>query len=118
MQEPSTSAATSSLESSPEFLTKDDELKDNLTNALIYCKSLLETENLITDTPPSEISAASVAMGKEIFKRIMLMLEDHKIIIDEDLIHAEEIDIVANSEYEEVCLELLLIFFILFYILN
>lgn len=102
----------SSLESVS--LEKDEDIKNNLTNALIYCKSLLEAENLLTNTPSTEISAASIAMGEEIFKKIMFMLDDRKIIIDEDLIHIEDIDIANAEEYEEIHLEFLLIFLYLF----
>ena len=51
-------------------------------------------------------------MGKEIFKEIIFMLQDRKIVIDDDLICAEEIDIVNQKEYEEVSFEFLLIFLV------
>lgn len=118
MQEPSSSesAERNISESSPESvsLQKDDDIKNNLTNALIYCKNLLEAENLLTNTPPAQISAVSIAMGEEIFKEIMFMLEDRKIITDEDLICAKDIDIVNAEEFEEVRFEFLLMFFVSF----
>ncbi|XP_071573952.1 uncharacterized protein [Temnothorax nylanderi] len=105
MQEPSTSESVeqniSDSNSEAESLGKDDDMKNNLTNALIYCKSLLEAENLLTNTPPAQISHASIAMGEAIFNEIMFMLDDRKIIIDEDLIGAEDIDIDNAEEYEE-----------------
>jgi len=105
---PSTSAEQniSSSESSSECssLENNDELtmRDTLTNAFTYCKSLLPEENLITDTSPEQISAASIAMGEEIFNEIMFMLQDRKIITDEDLILPEETDVLNKEEYTEV----------------
>lgn len=114
MQEPTSSSAEENI-SSPESPPNENEaMKNNLTNALIYCKSLLEAENLLTNTPPTEISEASIAMGEEIFNEIIFMLQDRRIIIDDDLIFAEEIDIVNEEEYEEVSFEFLLIFQLVF----
>lgn len=112
-QEPSTSAEhnISSSESSSESasLHNDEEvMRDNLTNALIHCKSLLKAENLLTDTPPKEVSAASIAMGEEIFKEIICMLQERTIIYDEDLILQEETDVMNIEEYTEVRFTVLL----------
>jgi len=103
----SVSAEQNISESSSESfsLEKNDELtmRDTLTNALIYCKSLLREENLITNAPPEQISAASVAMDEEIFNEIMFMsLQDRKIIADEDLILREQSDVLNKEEYREV----------------
>lgn len=95
------SSTSASLESTS-FEENEVIMKNNLTNALIYCKSLLEAENLLTDTPPAEISAASIAMGEKIYEEIKFILEDHKIIIDEDLIRVENNDIDNINEYKEV----------------
>lgn len=84
---------------------KNDEIKNNLTNALLYCKSLLEAENLLTNTPSEQMSAASIAMGEEIFKEIIFMLEDRKIVTDEVLICAEDADTDNEYEFVDVCLE-------------
>lgn len=52
MQEPSTSENVESSNPESSSLRKDDDMKNSLTNALIYCKNLLEAENLLTDTLP------------------------------------------------------------------
>jgi len=107
----------SSLKSSSESsssLEKNDELTmRHVTNALIYCKSLLQEENLITNTPPEQISAASIVMGEEIFKEIIFMLQDRKIIADEDLILSEETDVLNKKEYIQKYVEFLLFQFVL-----
>lgn len=101
MQEPNIRARTLSDNSEIENITPDNQSKIDLTNALKYCVTLLKAENLLTDTPPKEISAASIAIGEEIFKEIMLMLEEKKLILDDNLITVEESD--DEEEYEEVC---------------
>lgn len=101
MQEPSSSAENPSKLLEMEYLERtNEEMKNDLTNALIYCKSLLESENLITNKPSEKISSLSIAMGDEIFKEIVCMLEERKLITDEDLITFEETD--SEGEYEEV----------------
>lgn len=80
--------------------------KSDLTNALKHCKKLLEAKNLLTNSPVDEMSAASIAMGEEIFKEIIFMLEDRQIIIDENLITADEIITDNDEEYEKVRSEL------------
>lgn len=115
MQEPTSSSAEENIPSPESPPNDNEEMKNNLTNALIYCKSLLEAENLLTNTPPTKISEASIAMGEEIFKEIIFMLQERKIIIDDDLICAEEIDVVNQEEYKEVSLESFLNHFIFFF---
>lgn len=100
MQEANIRARTLFDNSETENITPDDQSKNNFTNALKYCMTLLKAENLVTDTPPEEISATSIAIGEEIFKEIMLMLEERKIILDDNLITVEESD--DEEEYEEV----------------
>lgn len=90
----------------------NDEMKNNLTNALTYCKSLLESENLLTNTPSQEISSTSIAIGNEIFKEIVCMLGERKIINDEQLITFEETD--SEKEYKEVCFEFFVDIFVIF----
>jgi len=85
----------------------DEQKKNNLTNAFIYCKSLLEAKNLLTNNPPTEKSATSIVMGEEIFKEIINMLEDRQIVTDECLITAEECNIDNEEMYYEVCYNLL-----------
>lgn len=101
-------SASTSAENVSESITEvekniDNQKRNDLTNALIYCKSLLEAENLLTNTPSTEISAASIAMGEEIFKEIIFMLEDRQIVTDECLISAEEFNIDNEEKFEEVC---------------
>lgn len=105
MQEPSSSAEENPSELLEiEYLQRtNDEMKNDLTNALTYCKSLLESENLLTNTPSEKISSVSIAMGDEIFKEIVCMLGERKLITDEDLITFEETD--SEGEYEEVYFE-------------
>lgn len=75
------------LESNSESvgLEKNEDIKYNLTNALVYCKYFLEVENLLTNVP-TQILTAFIAMGEEIFKKIRFMLKNRKIVTDEDLI--------------------------------
>lgn len=81
------------LESNSESvgLEKNENIKNNLKNALVYCKYLLEVENLLTNAP-TQISTVFIAMGEEIFKEIMFVLKNRKIITDEDLIRVEDIN--------------------------
>lgn len=104
MQEPSCSATKDapSYELQVEHVEEtNDEMKSILTNALKYCESLFESENMLINTPPNKISSGSVAMGEEIFKEVLCMLEERNLITDEDLITFEECD--SEGEYEEVC---------------
>lgn len=50
-------------------------------------------------------------MGDEIFKEIVCMLGERKLINDEDLIIFEKID--SEREYEEVCFEFFVDIFII-----
>ncbi|RLU24502.1 hypothetical protein DMN91_002591 [Ooceraea biroi] len=59
------------------------EKKSELTNARIYCYKF-KSEGLIADRPPAEISVVSVPMGEELYKNMLDVLADNKIIIDED----------------------------------
>ncbi|KAL0125177.1 hypothetical protein PUN28_004366 [Cardiocondyla obscurior] len=77
----------------------DDELKNNFTNAFIYCKNLFEMEDLITDEPPEYMSDASIAMGEEFFKEIMYMLEDRKVVTEENLIFTKHK--INKKKFEE-----------------
>ncbi|XP_011871240.1 PREDICTED: uncharacterized protein LOC105563886 isoform X2 [Vollenhovia emeryi] len=79
-----------------------DEMKNNLTNALTYCKYLLESANLLTNTPSRAISSASVAMGDKIFKEIMRMLGEQKHLInDEKTFNDEDLTIIEQTDSEK-----------------
>lgn len=78
----------------------DEEFKGVITNALKYCKTLLQNENILTNIPPEEISFSSIAMGEEFYNIIVNMLEERKIIEDYELITSDEID--QLQEYTEV----------------
>lgn len=95
---------------------QNNQKKNDLTNALIYCKKLLDAENLLTDTPSEEISAASIAMGKEIFEEIIFMLEDRQITTDENPITAKEFGVAYEEEYEEVHFEFFVYFWCLYFL--
>lgn len=81
----------------------DEKWKNEFTNALIYCENMLEKENLVSNGPPNEISPVSIAIGEEIYKEILYMLADRKIIIDQELIASNEIN--EDKGYKEVCFE-------------
>ncbi|XP_014473194.1 PREDICTED: uncharacterized protein LOC106743652 [Dinoponera quadriceps] len=116
MQEPGYSPVK--IESELDIKTESEELEDvqetneklkgTVTNALNYCQRLLRSANLLTDTPPNEISSASVAMGEKIFKEIKVILEDipqdiHRTLLtDEGSFSFEGSDNkVADEEREE-----------------
>lgn len=51
------------------------------------------------------MSAISITMDEEIFKDVILMLRERKIVTDEDLICTEDVDINNEDEYEEIHFE-------------
>lgn len=58
--------------------------------------------NILTNTPPEEISSSSIAMGEEFYNEIMNMLDERKIINDHALITSDEIDHSQEYKYTEV----------------
>ncbi|XP_071652218.1 uncharacterized protein [Temnothorax longispinosus] len=100
MEQPAgTSTAKENLEDERKRLLKDEDFKGELTNALKYCNSLLQAKDLLTDTPPDKISSVSVAMGEVICEKIINILANRQIVIEEDLILFDEND--TEGEYEE-----------------
>lgn len=88
----------------------DNKLKGEVTNALKYCETLMQNDNLITNTPPDEISSSSIAMGEEFYKNIVEMLGERQIVKEHDLITCDEIDHL--QEYTEVSCVFMSIFII------
>lgn len=89
-----------SQENTSDTEERDEQSKGELTNALKYSESLLRNLNLLTDTPPTVISAASIAMGEIIGREIVDMVADGKIINVEELIGIDEFD--ELQEYSPV----------------
>lgn len=84
-------AGSSAEENVLQFLDVEQNT-ENLSNALIYCKKLLQDANLIVSSPSTQISPISIAMGEEFYNTILDMLAERTIIIDEDLIAFNETD--------------------------
>lgn len=78
----------------------DDKFKGEVTNAFKYCETLMQNNNLLTDTPPDEISSSSIAIGEEFYNNIVQMVGERQIVEEHDLITADEIDHL--QEYAEV----------------
>lgn len=93
-----------STEVQPEDTSEVEELNEQtrgeITNAITYAEKLLRDLNLLTNTPPSTISANSIAIGNEIFIAIQDLLAERQIIDGDELININEEDEV--HEYEEV----------------
>lgn len=72
--------------------------KLRLTDAIEHFQALLKENNLILSKRSSSISYEAMLMGEEIYKLTIEMLAEKSIIIDDELIHANEI-------LEEACFE-------------
>lgn len=75
-----------------EIEENNEQTKGVVTNAIRYAQSLLQDLNLLTDAPPSKISADSIAMGEVFSNKILDMLADRQIIHVDELIGVDEID--------------------------
>ncbi|XP_046476181.1 uncharacterized protein [Neodiprion pinetum] len=92
-------ASTSSGDFVHEESILNNSIKNDITNAFLYCKSLLEESELLVKNPPSEMSHSSIVMGEEFYNSIVTMLDERKIIEDEELITKDEDD--ETNEYTE-----------------
>lgn len=79
---------------------QDEDVKGELTNALKYCNSLLQENNLLTNAPPEKISSVSIVMGEVIYDKIIDIIGENKVVVDEELILFEESD--TEGVYKEV----------------
>lgn len=87
-----TSVGLQSEENISEIEENDEQTKSVITNAIRYTQSLLQGLNLLTDAPPSEISAESMAMGAVFSNEILEMLADRHIIHVDEFIGVDEVD--------------------------
>lgn len=79
----------------------NEDCKGELTNALKYCNSLLQQNDLITEKPPEKISSVSVAIGEVMYEEIINILGERKIVTEDELILFDESD--SEGVYKEVC---------------
>lgn len=98
---PSTVKEQLEIDDERDMLLQSEDFKGELTNALKYCNTLLQAEDLLTDTAPDKISSVSIAMGEVICEKIIDILGDRKIVVVDDLILFDESD--SEEMYEEVC---------------
>lgn len=89
----------------------EEESRGEITNAIKYAKNLLRDLNLITNTPPTVISANSVAIGNDISAAIQDLLADRQIVIDDELINFNEEDELKEYEAVSFTFEWILSFF-------
>lgn len=99
-QLPGSSTSIENLKDGREQLLKSEDFKSELTNALKYCVTLLEAKDLLTNTPPDQISSVSIVMGEVIYEEIINILGDRQIITEDDLILFDESDM---KDYTKVC---------------
>ncbi|XP_011702627.1 PREDICTED: uncharacterized protein LOC105458780 [Wasmannia auropunctata] len=95
---PSTSQELSDIEERS-FLNEN--FKGEFTNALLIAKSIYEERNLLTNKPPEKISSVSLAMAEEISKATINVLNEHIVIVDEELILFDESDDEGNFKEKE-----------------
>lgn len=74
--------------------------KQQLKDALVYLESLLRNRNLIAAEPSSSMNEKAMLIEEEMFENTLQMLAEKSLVLDEELIHMNEID--DNNAYEEV----------------
>ena len=66
--------------------------KRRLKDSFVYCDSLLQEADVVDTEASATISADAMAIGEVLYRFTMEMLEEMKLITDEDLIHFDEVD--------------------------
>lgn len=74
--------------------------KRRLKDAFVYCESLLQEAEVIDTEASATISADAMVIGEELYRATMEMLGEKILIIDEDLIHCDEVD--EEDQFREV----------------
>ncbi|XP_049769924.1 uncharacterized protein LOC126108656 [Schistocerca cancellata] len=72
--------------------------KRQLKDVFIYCDTLLQEANIVDTEASATISADSMVIGEELYRATMEMLGEKILIIDNNLIHFDEVDQFCEVE--------------------
>lgn len=97
-EEPSTSQLDRDM--LEEISVKNENIKDEFTNALLYANSIYENHGLIKESP-AKINSVSMAMADSISNAVIDTLNVNYVKTEDELILLDDSD--SKGAYEEVC---------------